>query len=329
MTAGNSCFLFLGPELGEKQAALAELRKKIPPDKMSGDNSYEETVYYAGETPAAVIVSALRNGSLFSQSRLFLIKNAENIKKKDEIDLLSSYIASPQSGTTLVLISDENGIARGLEKVIAPAARRVFYELSDGKKSEWVNNYFKNEGFSLTPDAVLTILEMVENNTAALRTECSRLAMFLGRDRVIDAEEAEKWLSHTREESAFTLFSRIACGDFLRSLQTLRVLMAAKTEPQAVFSGLLWCFRKLRLYVGLIESGVNDEWEFKKIGITAPGARRDYSAASGLYDSAGVETCISLTAEYDLKIRMSGAFPKLILMDEYLYRIHSAAARIK
>ena len=316
----NNCFLFLGPELGEKQAALDELRKKITAG--SRGQAPEETVYYAGETSAAKIVSALRNLSLFAQSRLFIVKNAGEFKKKEDIDLLCSYIKSPQTDTVLVLISEENSISRSLENAVPASAKRVFYELPDQKKTDWVKNYFYNEGFTLNDDAVLAILELVENNTEALRRECSALSLFLEKNREIGPDEVEKWLSHTREESVFSLFTRIAGGDFSRSLQTLRILLAAKVDPIAILSGLLWCFRKLRDYVSLREAGVTDEWEFRKIGIITSGARRDYSEAAGLYDSYGVETLISLTAEYDYKIRQANTFPKHILMDEYLYKIH-------
>ena len=82
-------------------------------------------------------------------------------------------------------------------------------------------------------------------------------------------------------------------------------------------------FRKLAAYIALKEAGVTDEWEFKKIGVSSLGAKRDYSAASGRYDSAGAESCLALTMEYDLLLRASGSFPDYILMDEYLYKIFS------
>jgi len=322
----NPCFLFLGSELGEKRAALDELRKNL---NASYGSPAEESVYYAGEIPTGDIISNLQNSSLFADSRLFLIKNAENIRKKEDIDLFASYMASPQSDTVLVFISEENSISKGLEKAAPPGAKRVFYELSDSRKTEWVRDFFYKHGSKISNDSIQTILELVENNTEALARECSRLVHFLEKDKEIskevNPEEIEKWLSHTREESAFTLFSRISTGDFIRSLESLRMLLAAKVDPIVIFSGLLWCFRKLRDYLSLEEAGIRDDFEYRKIGIIAPQAKRDYSSAARFYSSAGVESCISLTAEYDYKIRSAHTFPKYILMDEYLYKIHFEA----
>ena len=306
--------LFLGPEIGKKQNAIDEIRKKyVDP---------EETVYYAGDAAISRIVSEMRNGSLFAGSRLFIIKSADLIKKKEDLDLISSYLANPSDNTYLILISEETSVARGLEKEIPAANKKIFWELLDSEKYEWVASFFRKEGFRIGAEGIQTILELVENNTAALKQECSRLILFLDKNREITGEEAEKWLSHTREESAFTLFTRIASGDFSRSLESVRILLAAKEAPPAIFAALASCFRKLIAYLTLKEAGVYDEWEYKKIGVSSPGAKRDYSAAGKRYNSNAAESCLALTAEYDFLLRAAGTFPEQILMDEYLYKIH-------
>jgi len=322
-SSASQTWLFTGPELGEKEAAVNDIRKKLSSGEL------EETVYYAGETTVPVMVSAMRNGSLFADRKLFIIKCAEDIKKKEDIDLLSSYIASPPDETFLILLSDETSISKTLEKPVSAANKRIFWELSDSRKYEWVRSFFGEKGFRISAEATETILELVENNTSALRQECSRLILFLDKSREITGEDAEKWLSHTREESAFILFSRIAAGDFSRSVESLRILLSAKEAPPAIFAALASCFRKLMNYLALKEAGVNDDWEFRKIGVSSPGAKRDYAAASMRYDSAGAESCLALTAEYDMLLRSSLSFPEQILMDNYLYKIHSFAFQSK
>jgi DNA polymerase-3 subunit delta len=321
-TSGS--WLFLGPEIGEKQTAInqitGQIRKNIPEG-----GALEETVYYAGETAVPVMVSAMRNGSLFAISQLFCVKCAEAIKKKEDLDLLSSFLKSPVNNTYVILISEETSVSRTLEKAIPPTNKRIFWELSDSRKAEWVETFFRPEGFRIKTEGIETILELVENNTEALKRECSRLTVFLDKDREITGEDAEKWLSHTREESAFTLFSRIAAGDFSRSLESSRMLLAARETPPAIFAALASCFRKLISYLAVRESGGSEE-EYRKIGVSSPGAKRDYSAATKRYNSASAEACLALTAEYDMLFRSSLSFPDQILMDRYLFKTHSLGA---
>ena len=313
----GTCRLFLGPELGEKQEALDELWKQL---SASGTEP-EKTVYYAGETPVRQMVSTIQNGSLFSDSRFFIIKNAEFIQKKDEIDLLASCMASPGENTVIVLVSEENKISKILESAVSGGSRRVFYELSEDRKRKWVENFFNGRGFVIEREGIETILEMTENNTASLKQECSRLVLFLEKGKKISAADIEKWISHNRDESAFTLFSRIAAGDFSRSLESMRTLLGTRETPQAILAGLAWCFRKLTGYLKLLEAGVTDDFEYRKIGAASPQARRDYAEAARRYNTEAAENCLAITAEYDALTRQVSSFPEQILMDQYLYKL--------
>jgi DNA polymerase-3 subunit delta len=311
MAKGRS-YLYLGPEIGEKQDAVAELRRQL------GGDAVEYSSFYAGETPVTGMVAALRNGSLFADTRLFLIKNAEALKaaeskKKADVELLASYMEAPRDDTVLVLISDEIKLDARLEKAAGPANKRIFWELFENRKTAWVENFFRREGFRITAAGVEAVLELVENNTDALRRECSRLMLFLGKDSPVDAADVEKWLTHMREESAFTLFSKIASGDLTRAVEILRTLLAAKEPAPAIIACLASCFRKLRAYRRLTDAGVNDEFEFKKIGLASSRLRKDYAAAAGRNLDAG--RCLALAAECDLRIRSAGTAAEAVLMD--------------
>jgi DNA polymerase-3 subunit delta len=309
------CFLFLGPELGEKNDAAEGIRQSLRQAAAP-----EETSFYATETSVSDMAAALRNGSLFSDTRLFFIKDAEAIKKKDEIELLASYMKSPQAGTVLVLISEETRLAKGLEDPVPAKNRHIFWELFEDRKTEWVRAFFRREGCRIDEDGVGAILELVENNTEALRRECGRLVLFLGKDKLIGAADVDEWLSHTREESAFTLFSRIAAGDLSRSVESLHALLGAKEAPPAILAGLAWCFRKLRDYQALVESGNVSDFEFKKIGLGSLKARKDYSEAGRRYGYGAGDRLLALAAEYDIRLRSGGTALEEILMELFLYK---------
>jgi DNA polymerase-3 subunit delta len=311
-------YIFLGPETGKKQDTIDEIRKKI-----AANGEFEETVFYAGETSVTEIANAVQNHSLFATARLFIIKNAEQLKKKDEISLVVECMEELESETVLILVSDEFRLAAGLDDCVKKENRKVFYELFEEQKGEWVRSFFKREGRSIDPDGVDTILEMVENNTDALRRECARLMLFLPKDRPASAEDVEQWLSHSREESAFTLFSRIAAGDISRSIETLHTLLAAKESPPSILASLAWCFRKLRDYLALYQTAYAEpnNFDLKKIGLSSPKARADYAAAARRYNSAAADVCLALTAEYDILTRAGGTALEQVLMDVYVMKL--------
>lgn len=313
-------YIFLGPELGKKQDAVAAVKKKF--------SGAEESVFYSGETPVTEICDALRNKSLFAEKRVVIVKNAETIKKKEEAELIASCVKTLDENAALILLSDEIKLSAGLDDAAPKANRQVFYEMFEREKHEWLKQFFKNEGFNIEKDGISTILELVENNTAALKRECSRLINFLSggnsaaKERSVKTEEIEEWLSHNREESVFTLFSRVAAGDISKALESTAVMLAAKESAQSILAGLAWCFRKLSDYLALLETtgsyGEIDSFELKKIGISSPKAKDDYAAAARRYNSDDVEACLALTAEYDALLRSPVAALENLLMDRYI-----------
>jgi len=315
-----AAYIFLGPELGKKQDAVNAIKNK--------NKDAEVSVFYAGETPPGEIADTLLNISLFSSSRIVIVKNADLIKKKDEIELLVSCIGTPGENTTLILLSDEIKLASGLEDAVPKDRKQIFYEMFEREKNEWVRQFFYREGFNIDKDCVDAILEMVENNTDALKRECSRLVFFLPKGRPVTREDIEKWLSHNREESAFTLFSRIASGDLSKALESTAVMLAAKESAQGIMAGLAWCFRKLTDYLTLQETGnSNNNFELKKIGLSAPKVRDDYIAASRRYNKEDVQACLALCAQYDILLRSPAAAFEKLLMDRYILALFKAASR--
>jgi len=317
---GGAAYIFLGPEIGKKQDEIGQIKKKL-----SSAGAYEETVFYAGETPITNIVNIIQNHSLFAQSRLFIIKNAEQIKDKsekdkNEIKLLVSCMKELEPGDTLILVSDEFRLSAALDNACPKENRKIFYEMFEREKSAWVRSFFQRAGRGIDPSGVDAILELVENNTDAMQRECSRLVFFLPKDRPARAEDVEQWLSHSREESAFTLFARIAAGDVSKAVESLHTLLAAKESPVGILALLAWSFRKLRDYLTLCENGEPDNFELKKIGLSTV-SKNNYAAASRRYNKTDVEKCLAVTAEYDILTRASGAALEETLMDVYVLKI--------
>ncbi|GHV83465.1 DNA polymerase III subunit delta [Spirochaetia bacterium] len=318
--AKSECFLFLGPEIGRKQDEIEKIRFSL---KEKYNAPPEETSFYAGDTPVSDILSVLLSGSLFSDARLIFIKNADQLKKQDETAGLCSYIKSPGNDTTLIFISEENKIDTKIENA-AGKNKKIFWEMFENEKPTWVRDFFKREGFVISQPAIDAILEMVENTTDALRKDCSALVSFFYKrenpKKPITADEVEKLLSHNRSESAFTLFSAIAAGNFLKSIEITRSLLSADEAAASIFAGLIWCFRRFRDYCELSQNGTMNDFELKRIGINFK-TKTDYGKAASHYGMDSADKFIALCAEYDLLTRSSGTALQDIIMDLFLVSI--------
>lgn len=320
-------FLYTGPEAGEKNNQI--LLQKDALKKKFG--AIDDFVYYGTDLNMSDVVAQLMTESLFTPATFVLIRSAELIKDKKDIDLLAEWIKTAENkdgSTVLVLASDELKVDSKLEKIVPPANRRVFWEMFENRKEQWLYSFFKKNGYSIDSEAVSSILDMVENNTEELRSECSRFFMCFPAGHTVTEYDVEQILSHNRAESAFTLFDAMAAQNSTEkrlesSLLILQKIRLSKKDSDAVviLAGLLYCFRKLLLWHSIHSGHTPDEIELKKNGFSSKTARSQYSQAGKIWTAAQTAAIIALLSKTDMDIRSLGSALQDTLLVLAVYEI--------
>ena len=320
--ADSEVYLFTGPENGDKGDAVAAIRAAA--EKKNGGVDFYR--YYASETRITDVVSQLQNASLFSSALFVILKNAELIKLKSDIDLIVQYIKNAgDSPNVLILESDENNIEKKIETAVPSSHKKIFWEMFDNQKPQWVRNYFRKNGFSVSDDAVEQILDMVENNTEALKSECSRFFYCFEKGHTVTCDDVDKILSHNREENAFTLFEALADDSkspkerletALLILQKIR--LSRDSGGVAVIAGLTYCFRVLRTYHSLYAGGKSpSDVQLRAAGLGSKKALARYSKAARIWGPGTTASVLSLLSHTDMAIREGGALmedTRLVMM---------------
>ena len=319
-------YLFTGPEFGEKNDALQEIRNKT--EKKFGQ--YDFYTFYASETKLSEVMSILTNGSLFSPARFVVLKNSEVIKKKDEIQLITDWVnASNQQkaeDSILVLISDENSVDKKLENLVPKENRKMFWEMFEDRKIPWIKNFFSKNGFRIEEEACETILNLIENNTEALRNECSRFFMCFEKDHVITSDDVDKILAHNREESSFTLFDAMADSDLSpekRLEKSLDILQKIRNSKESSFvpliAGLLYCFRQLKLWHSLHNGSYPSDFDLKINGFSSKKVQLRNKKATSIWNFQQVQKCISLLSATDMQLRSFGTTMEETIIQTMIY----------
>ena len=78
-------YLYTGPEFGKRNEAVEALKNGHK--KKFG--VIDEHSFYLLETPFSEVMTILQSGTLFSDGVCIVCRNAELIKKKDEIQMIS------------------------------------------------------------------------------------------------------------------------------------------------------------------------------------------------------------------------------------------------
>lgn len=327
-------YLFTGPEFGERNDEVA----KVKADLKKKFGSSDEFLFYTTDTRVEDVVSQLRNESLFTPATCIVLRGAELIKKKDEIDLLSSWIDSvtssvknpnPSDSSVLILVSDEVSVDTKLDKLIPKDHRRIFWEMFEDRKESWLQNFFRKNGYSLMPDAASLILDMVENNTEELKSECGRFFLCFPAGHAVTAEDVEKILTHNREESPFTLFDAMSDANespakrLENSLAILqKILLSKNSNAVMLIAGLTSCFRRLALWIALHANGSSpDDFTLKTNGFGSKTARSQYSSASRIWGAGQCAAIIAVLSRTDMGIRSIGSSQEETQLEIMLYQI--------
>lgn len=320
---GAPLYLFTGPEAGERSDAVNELLKVY--EKKLG--SIDVHRFYAAETSVADVISLLMNGSLFASFRFVVLNNAEAVKKKEDIELISEWLASNDGNSALVLLSDEISVEKKLENLVPKENKKIFWELFQDKKESWVRSLFQRNGFRITDDAIEAVLELCENDTASLKRECERFFVCFEKDHVISAEDVENLLSHNREENAFTLFDAMTeqCPPAERLENSLDILQKIRLSKESdsikIIAGLTYSYRKLLTWISLAENGIYDNFQLKIKGFGSKKMQDEYRRAARLWNKDDTAQILALLAKTDISLRSGGAVFEDTLLQMLVYSI--------
>jgi hypothetical protein len=313
-------WLFTGPELGERNDALEALRKSAEKKYGQLDNH----LFYAADTSLSVILDAVQNGSLFANARFAVVRNAEAIKKKEDIQALTHWVEQTpaEDGAFLVLISDEIGIDKKIEAIVPKDHKKIFWELFENKKQDWIRRFFAQSKISIEQDAIDVLLELVENNTEALKNTCAHISLFFEQGTLLTAETVERLLAHNKEETPFTLFDALSSANLEYALNIRQKLSLSKeSSPVQLIAGLAYCFRRLRDWHTIAHTGALDDFSLKKAGFTSKKAIDQYRRASRQWNEHTVSRILSLLNQTDMQIRTMGQELSGVLLDACLYSI--------
>lgn len=316
-------YLFTGPEAGERSDAVNSILKNY--EKKLGTVDVHRL--YANETSVADVVSLLMNGSLFASFRFVVLCNAETIKKKEDVELISEWVSSNDGNSALVLVSDEISVEKKLENIVPKENKKIFWELFQDKKEAWLRSFFQRNGFRITDDAIEAVLELCENDTASLKRECERFFVCFEKDHVISAEDVENLLSHNREENAFSLFDAMtAQGSPSERLENSLIILqkirlSKESDAIKILAGLTYSYRKLLTWISITENGISDKFELKKLGFGSSKVQQQCRRAARLWNRQTVTEILALLAKTDISLRSGGAVFEDTLLQMLVYSI--------
>ena len=317
---GSPIYLFTGTEIGERTSAVTKIKNELT--KQYGTLDFHNL--YADSSSIQQVLSLLQTGNLFMSALCVVLNNAEEVKKADDIEALIKWASEkPAFPSFLILTSDAYSINKKIENIVPKNQKQIFWEMFENKKQEWIRSFFAKEKIKITDNAIEDILQLVENNTQALKTSCSHLSLFFDEGAVIEDKNIENILSHTKEENPFTLFDSILRLNLQKSITISQKLMQTKnTSCIQIISALTYSFRRLLDWHNSIkEFGGFDEFNMKKKGFTSKTMITQYKTAEKNFSIEETRNILALLTSFDYEMRGLPVPLHNVLLDQLIYCI--------
>ena len=309
-------YLLLGPEIGEKKDFIKNIKKKLEKKYSSPPEEYS---FYPFDTDTNEIISILQNVSLFSSSKLAVINNFTEIKKKD-LTLLIDYLKNPAEDSYLILADDGIRTESRIDKLIPPSNKKIFWEMFESRKKGWIINYFRKENVKIENSAVDYLSDILENSTDILAQECSKLICFFSPEEIITEEKIESFFYERKEENMFSLFERLTLCDLQKSIETAKnIFLSGVSSPVQILSGLLWQLRNLYELKSAEERRTPFPEACQNLKIRGKKNQKTYQDGMKNYSRKEIEALISMTAEYDSFFRNVRQEIQHIMFPVYIY----------
>jgi DNA polymerase-3 subunit delta len=233
------------------------------------------------------------------------------------VDEIEAYLKNPAPFTVLVLEAEKLDERMRIFKSLSSNALVIGCEL-DGELTERVaqvvamtETIARDEGVRIEPDAAQFLAETTDANLAAVRTEISKLAMYVGDRKIIRRGDVEAIVISDQRYSVWQLSEMLATGDRQRAMLFLESLLREGEQPVALLGAIAWMFRKL-IEVGDLPPGTQTWDAARKLGMrrdTADLAMREARRIPRKQLEAGL---LEL-AEADSRLKSGNAGPRAIM----------------
>jgi len=241
-------YLINGEEIFLRNKAIEALREAVCGDDES-NLGFQKIDGNAGKM--AEFLDAARSLPLFLQAtdracQLVLVRSFEPGTAADG-ELLAEYLDSPVGATCLAFEAPTLDSRRATAKLLSKSATKINchrIESTAGVR-RWIESSTNARGFSMAPEAIDYLIEMVGLELQQLSQELDKVELFSTEHEPMSANDLEKLLGRSRTHSVFELTDALIEKRAVSAVQVLNRLLDDGEEPVRLLAMVSWVVRQL------------------------------------------------------------------------------------
>ncbi|HMR18469.1 MAG TPA: DNA polymerase III subunit delta [Sphingobacterium sp.] len=287
---------------------------------------FDQTVLYGKDTDMSTIINSAKRYPMLSDYQVIIIKEAQNLKWKQEDELLSKYAENP-TPTTILVFAYKHGkfdkrtkLYKQLDKigVVFESAK-----LPDYKIAAWISDEVQQEGRNIHPQAAALMAEYLGTDLSKISNELHKLMLNMSKDREISLKDVEANIGISKDYNVFELTKALGKRDVVKAFQIVDYFDAnPKANPMVVVMGSLSSyFTRLLKYHYLPDK--SSQSVAKALGVN-PFFTKEFDLAARYFSRRKTFEVFSILSEYDLKSKGLNVGPHMThgeLMREMIFKI--------
>ncbi|MFZ4456816.1 MAG: DNA polymerase III subunit delta [Bacteroidales bacterium] len=287
------------------------------------ERDFNEIIRYGSDVSVETIINEARFYPTFSQYRVVVIKEAQEVKK---IEDLVSYVTRLVPSTILV-INYKNGTIDGRKKIIAEIDKiGVVFEskkIYDNQVPAWITEYTSKKGGRIEPKASIMLADFIGQDLNRICGEIDKLWITMpAGSNIITADLVERNIGISKEYNNYEFLNAVISKDVLKSNRIAHYFdKNSKNNPIILslivlynyFSHLMLCYYLPRKDEASIAQGLR----------LSPFQAKSYLIGLKNYSPQATMNIVSMIRQYDAKAKGVGSnnIPDGELLRELLFKI--------
>ena len=208
---------------------------------------------YAGkefeEIPSTRVMDDALTPSLFGQSRIILVTNAEKLTK-GRIEDLAKLQSVSNASLRIVLVTNN--------RKSADAWARTFpiLEIDPLKPADVVR--WLMDRYKLTAEIARYLVDNTAGDLYQLHNEVEKLRMYVGDSRPIQAQDVDVLILRSEQFGPFELDDAVLGRDYKKAVQVIGTMLEEGVEPLIILSRIVRVWRQLFIGKSVIKKGVKE-----------------------------------------------------------------------
>ncbi|PKN80590.1 MAG: DNA polymerase III subunit delta [Candidatus Cloacimonetes bacterium HGW-Cloacimonetes-1] len=304
-------YLLVGTDsyLGEK------IQRRIR-EKLLSQSGSDLSILYSDELTPHELSEQLDVYSVFSQSKVIVIKNAEKLKK-NALDILSDYFNEPSDSQVLIIITQKIDARMNAWKKIKEQSVSIACDppRHSGDIRAWLDTELAYAAKSMHPKAKDIFLSRIELDYSTIDNELQKLYLLVDARSSISEDDVIRSLGTSRGGAMADLYRALGSLNSKQTITLINGLLANDWEPLAI-SGQLQRFYMAIWKIQLLMKNHISESEIlsKHLNELFFSYRKEYVEFAKRYKANKIGDIFRILYETDAKMKLTVATPELLLM---------------